>query len=98
MMRAILVVLCLLLSAATASAECAWVMWNDSPSWFQTRENRWRAVRGFTSLTECQQFVDTMLKMPPGVVPSIEKGDEYSPPYTCLPDTVDPRVPKASGR
>src|SRR5262249_9503823 len=31
MTRTILIALCLLLSAATVSAECAWILWKDNP-------------------------------------------------------------------
>jgi hypothetical protein len=47
--RAALVVVALLLaSVATASAECAWVLWLE-------RDNRWGTVKAFGGLTECER-------------------------------------------
>jgi hypothetical protein len=84
-----------LTTAAPRQRVGAWVLWNNSTSTKGvSREELWRPVRGFTTQAECQHFADTAQKTPPGAVPRIDKDAAYMPPYTCLPDTIDPRGPK----
>jgi hypothetical protein len=74
-----LVMLCLLTSAETASAECAWVMWGqDRASVY------WPIGDGHKSLENCQDRADRFTKR------DKDKGDEAFV-YSCLPDTIDPR-------
>jgi hypothetical protein len=87
-MRALLVVLCLLLSAVPASAACAWVLWNMS-----TEKPRTSYVDGakFTAQRQCAAERDLIqlnadLAAKQGV-PNF-RGRES---YICLPDTIDPR-------
>jgi hypothetical protein len=82
----VIVTLCLLTSAATAYAECAWVLWVSSlgPSG-QELTNAWDS---FTSLAECKK-ANTSAAMQKQVDTARSKGTSMS--AVCLPDTVDPR-------
>src|SRR5437867_1364396 len=53
----LLVVLCVLTSAAPASAECAWVLWNDEArlDYATQAESRfWHPIAGTVRKTECE--------------------------------------------
>jgi len=95
--RASLVVVLLLASVGTASAECAWVLW--STLHIPGSSDHVATVAAFASKGECQR--------------DLEKSEAWQdekrktnptravqPPsrlyYTCLPDTVDPRGPKGT--
>ena len=94
----VIFVLSLLACAATASAECAWVLW----------ANRKERIAEFATPSECMvEAKRNIMKFPtvPGHRP--ESGDTswsvLAPlltggasvfRYDCLPDTVDPREPK----
>ena len=91
MMRALLVVLCLLLSIVPASTEGAWVLWNMSTEKPRTTyvdaaqltaQQQCAAERDFIQLS-----ADLAVKQ--GV---LNRGPES---YLCLPDTIDPRGAEA---
>jgi hypothetical protein len=73
---------CLLGLAASASSECAWVLWHYDGS-------QWQPSRTFMSLSACEKVAP---RWAPGRL------DELDPASRCLPDTVDPRGAKGGGR
>ena len=98
----LLVVLSLLASVATASAECAWLVW-----WTGTNiGGNWAILGAHPTLSECDRDLSTYLKSykrdgwtVQGASGSgshgfdAEKGG-VAKVFECLPDTVDPRGPK----
>jgi hypothetical protein len=82
--RILLVLLCLLALATSVSAECAWVVWLGSGS--RSGNASWDPIIGYASREECYQSAKRMHDK------EVAKGS--SNVCTCLPDTVDPRVPK----
>ena len=84
----ILTLLVVSVMAASASAECAWVLWiHPDP-----RSDRAEPYDSYETRADCQAWVAMMKK-------GIERGREYGPGLSglepfCLPDTVDPRGPK----
>jgi len=78
----LLVAFSLLTSAATANAECAWVLWlrNDS--------SPWDVLQAFSTREGCIVTLDTI----GGSFTASAKGRILH--GQCLPDTVDPRGPK----
>ncbi len=79
----LLVALSLLTSAATAYAECAWVMWVQTIS--RSKGEYWRLTEGpFKSLETCK----VLTEMYWGPIPDTDV--TYRRPF-CLPDTIDPR-------
>jgi len=105
----LLVAFYLLTSAATAYAECAWVLWSHTVS--LSKVEKWKPETGFPDALSCQQ---TMIAIRPERLsieaggPEIERvdaggntatvyykdGRKSSASLHCLPDTVDPRGPK----
>jgi hypothetical protein len=85
-MRAIAALLLLLASVGTASAECAWVLWAKL-------EDRigadWRIVDAFTSLSGRSSMAESACERGGREI----VGDTNR--YLCLPDTIDPRGPRA---
>ena len=84
----LLVALSLLTSAATAHAECAWVLWGWIPSDVSKPDGRgtFSPVSGHAALQKCdetKQLRENHLQL------RIQGAK-----YICLPDTVDPRGPK----
>ena len=94
MMRSMIAMLCVLAGAATASAECAWVMWakqalSTKPGHLPklTVEAAYGGIEDCTRALD-QRFPDTRGRSTSTVV---TLGNQT---FMCLPDTVDPRGPK----
>ena len=89
----LLVALSLLTSAATAYAECAWVLW-------QYDGGQWTTLAASHLRTECDRDrvrnYDLEQPPPPGIGTMIKgkDGKNFYMRFDCLPDTVDPRGPK----
>jgi len=109
MMRAALVVLCLLLSAVTASAECAWVLWNGGRG--SDEQMHWQRWDAFDKRSPCVARIDAeavKLGLNAGTLFNeqgfrtsetlLDTHGRFGTTWQCLPDTVDPRGPKGSGR
>lgn len=86
-----LVLALLLLSVTTASGECAWVLWMESPS----GSGQWTLANtveiGFPDKAMCERRVREARDL------QREARETRPGPlafYACLPDTVDPRGPK----
>jgi hypothetical protein len=114
--RSSLIVLFFLVTAvSTASAECAWVLWQrDQTLRVQQVDEKWWLLEATQTFQECRT------KARKGVEASVqiakEQGHSYTvdettvtssnqgqtamrlTSYLCLPDTVDPRGTKGSGR
>jgi hypothetical protein len=100
----LLVALFLLTTAATAYAECAWVLWESTAS--TKAQTTIEPVRGYTTKRECDTALAAALDAYTGTLGFIRKDTKYqeayvkmgdatlSYAYRCLPDTVDPRGPK----
>jgi len=105
--------LSLLLSAATAHAECAWVFWLEAGD-ARTHESSSRPVSGWGTRDACEQALtqklasdsekDTGMEMTVDRLAGrprlwVRRKGHPEPlavyTYVCLPDTVDPRGPKA---
>jgi hypothetical protein len=101
----LLAALYLLISAATAYAECAWVLWET----ITTKESQGspEPVRAYTTKPDCDRALSDALaefKNSPGrparMDPQYQEAyvtmgkSTTAYGYRCLPDTVDPRGPK----
>jgi len=90
-MRVLLALLCMLTFATSAHAECAWVLWLGTGATYTP----FGAYGGNPGEKECKEaateLMADMRKNPK------QLGDflKSSSRYICLPDTVDPRGPKA---
>jgi len=94
MRASLLVAFSLLASAATAHAECAWVLWVEE-------SNHWSIARAaqiaFAKKAECDRAAseenDKQFKLLIEKRTTGQSGVSQGP-IRCLPDTVDPRGPK----
>jgi hypothetical protein len=80
----------LLASAATAYAECAWVLWGaygqgGAAAAGSVAPRTYRPMRAFTKEADCSEYEVAWNKT--------QRRDGWIE-YVCLPDTVDPRGPK----
>jgi len=97
----VIAALSLLAWAATASAECAWVMWTRvfGPSDSElVRIDPWSPIRTIGSRQECEDLLRQMnyhFDTGGGYIYAQGKRTWQA---TCLPDTVDPRGPKEGTR
>jgi len=94
-----LVVLSVLIAAATAHAECAWVLWE------QINSQPWSVKDGFADTDSCQRALRSGIRKSVSRYPGSEDSGgntavlkkasgRVTLTFACLPDTVDPRGPK----
>jgi len=101
----LLIAFSLLTSAATAYAECAWVLWEDMIQ--SSKNTSTEPVRAYTTKEDCDRALTDALaefkSSPVQIVTKDAKRQEASVKtgkttisyrYVCLPDTIDPRRPK----
>jgi len=106
--NSLLVLFCLLVMASTASAECAWVLWEESISEDTGKRLALEPRDAFASKQECLTGRESKagtkgVNRVKGTVKD-KDGHPIGKPvvmmmsFTCLPDTVDPRGPKKDAR
>ena len=94
----------LLTTAATAYAECAWVLWTKVEIAAGPGSTDWGIVNANPSRADCLVALETTARglkdvvvlgnIPAGAFTAVEKATSNSYFGKCLPDTVDPRGPK----
>jgi hypothetical protein len=93
---ALLVAFSLLASAATAHADCAWVLWSQLG--LKNEPSVWLVNRAYDSSTECKAAAVELIRLAAARGETVDAGSVLTPKGflvpTCLPDTVDPRGPK----
>src|SRR5262245_24396495 len=83
------VVLALVLVPHLASAECAWVLWQDVPS----KSGRWHLDVVAQGVFPTQEACERQLKARSEFLNEANRTSRAQF-LVCLPDTVDPRGPK----
>ncbi len=83
--------LCLLSSAASASAECAWVLWVEAP----VGSDQWSVASvpesRFARRQDCQRRADDLNTFELTVAKMQGASGTATDAFSCLPCTVDPR-------
>ena len=87
----VLVAFSLLASAATADAKCAWVLWSQAVQ-RQTGQILAFPMRSFDTRQACERELFAAAKQREA------ENLESRIGLVCVPDTVDPRGPKAGAR
>ena len=93
--RASLVVMLVLTSVGTASAECAWVLWFEG-----TKDGDFSSQDAFDRRASCIRVLDQTQQAAQGRAQEAIRMTETvlilkgGVTLRCLPDTVDPRGPK----
>jgi len=93
MTRFLLTALCVLLTAAPASAECAWLLWASgfTPT---SGEKVWDLLSAYSQTSggesECTRAAEGFTKR----AQLDERSKRFMRTYICIPDTIDPRGPK----
>ena|SRR5262244_3530538 len=94
----IAVVLYLVVPAATASAECAWVLWIESPADSKNWQPSWGFGPAFSTKADCERrLLEASTAMIRQRADEQQRLGRIMSPMdyrVCLPDTVDPRGPK----
>jgi hypothetical protein len=98
----VLLVYFILAGATSAGAECAWVLWVESPM----GSNQWSLSTSvtfvFNKRDQCERSARMALDAKVKRVEEEKKqwGGRVSPDefWACLPDTIDPRGPKGGTR
>ena len=85
--RASLVVVMLLASVGTASAECAWVLWQKIGSGPDTA---WVTMAAYAAREECAARATKLTRALDEPAQRLALANAV----VCLPDTIDPRGPK----
>jgi len=98
-----LAALLVLLTPSSAWAECAWVLWEhvmtSNPS--APAAGEWIPSAAHKTQIQCEPHAEYMtqkMREKMGDRHTDKLGHEYLVEYVCLPDTVDPRGAKGSGR